>query len=122
MPAAGATAGIGTGRLPGQEVIDLSVCLAILKKAIVTIPVLIMIILYLIRSNMSETSQHHRVTTGSPISFSNETETTTTPLSDIIDTDEDDKPSITATDSEWSRIRRKLNFTFSEVLKKKHAT
>ena len=69
---------------------------------------------------MSETTQHHRVTTtGSPISFYNET---TTPLSDIIDTDEDDKPSITATDSEWSRIRRKLNFTFSEVLKKKHAT
>ena len=55
MPAAGATA-IGTARLPGQDPIDLGVCMAILKKAIVGIPVLIMIILYLIRSNIPEKS------------------------------------------------------------------
>ena len=51
MPAGGA-ATIGTGRV-GQEALDLSVCLAILKKAIVLIPVLIMVILYLIRTQMS---------------------------------------------------------------------
>jgi hypothetical protein len=53
MPAAGATA-IGTGgRFGGQEAIDLSVCLTLLKKTIVTFPLLIMIVLYLIRSNMA---------------------------------------------------------------------
>ena len=41
----------------GQEAIDLSVCLAILKKAIVAIPLLIMIILYLIRCNMTQENQ-----------------------------------------------------------------
>ena len=41
----------------GQEAIDLSVCLAILKKAIVAIPLLIMIVLYLIRCNMTPENQ-----------------------------------------------------------------
>ena len=60
MPAAGAST-IGTGRLPGQEAIDLSVCLAILKKAIVAIPLLIMIVLYLIRCNMpSDTNSQNK--------------------------------------------------------------
>ena len=39
-----------TNRFQGQEVLDLGVCLQILKKLIVCIPILIMIILYVIRS------------------------------------------------------------------------
>ncbi len=50
MPEPGQTA-IGTARLPGQDPLDLSVCMAILKKAIVFIPVVIMIILYIIRAS-----------------------------------------------------------------------
>ena len=65
MPAAGATA-IGTGRIPGQEAIDLSVCIAILKKTIVAMPVVIMIILYLIRRNMTQPPDEQQT-------FSNET-------------------------------------------------
>ena len=67
MPAAGATT-IGTGRLPGQEAIDLSVCLAILKKAIVMIPVLIMIILYLIKNNMAYTEETDALSNSTVIS------------------------------------------------------
>ena len=48
---------ISSDFFPGQEAIDLSVCLAILKKAIVAIPLLIMIILYLIRCNMTPENQ-----------------------------------------------------------------
>jgi len=70
MPAAGAST-IGTGRLPGQEAIDLSVCLAILKKAIVAIPLLIMIVLYLIRCNMPSEDQTTLDPTDSFISKTN---------------------------------------------------
>ena len=48
---------ISSDFFPGQEAIDLSVCLAILKKAIVAIPLLIMIVLYLIRCNMTPENQ-----------------------------------------------------------------
>ena len=40
----------GQSRFNGQEVLDLGVCLQIVKKALVTIPIIIMIVLYVIRS------------------------------------------------------------------------
>ena len=45
-----ATESNGTSRFQGQEVLDLGVCLQIVKKALVTIPIIIMIVLYVIRS------------------------------------------------------------------------
>ena len=50
MPAAATTI---SGR-PGQEALDLSVCVAILKKALVLIPILVMIIVYLIQNHLPE--------------------------------------------------------------------
>ena len=40
----------GQSRFNGQEVLDLGVCLQIVKKALVTLPIIIKIVLYVIRS------------------------------------------------------------------------
>ena len=54
MPA-GASAAASHGQFPGQEALDLKVCMNILKKAIVLIPVFIMLIIYVIRVTLT----HH---------------------------------------------------------------
>ena len=49
MPAGGAVAtGIG-----GEDVIDLGVCIKLLKKSIVLIPLLIMLVIFLIRVTLT---------------------------------------------------------------------
>ena len=49
MPAGGGAA----GQLPGQDAIDLKVCMNLLKKAIVLLPLLIMLIIFIIRKTMT---------------------------------------------------------------------
>ena len=97
MPAAGATA-IGTGRIPGQEAIDLSVCIAILKKAIVAIPVVIMIILYLIRRNLTYDNPEE------PVSVFNDTST----LFEDINTTNDPFEAVVRDQDVTKRLRRLL--------------
>lgn len=50
MPAGGGAANAG---MPGQEPLDLGVCISILKKAIVLLPVLIMLIIYLVKVTLT---------------------------------------------------------------------
>ena len=50
MPAGGGAANAG---MPGQEPLDLGVCISILKRAIVFLPVLIMLIIYLVKVTLT---------------------------------------------------------------------
>jgi hypothetical protein len=61
MPRAGA-ANIGAGRGAGQDALDLSICIAILKKALVIIPIIIMILIYLISSQIPKHNKDKDVT------------------------------------------------------------
>ena len=50
MPAGGGASGTA---MPGQEPLDLGVCMNILKKAIVFLPVLIMLLIYLVKVTLT---------------------------------------------------------------------
>ena len=45
------------GREPGQDALDLGVCIKILKKAIVLLPLLIMVIIFLVKITLTEKPQ-----------------------------------------------------------------
>ena len=85
MPAAATTI---SGR-PGQEALDLSVCVAILKKALVLIPILVMIIVYLIQNHLPEDQSEQPVEYDYLIdsNFTNVTNDTELILSDSGDDD-----------------------------------
>ena len=65
----------GQSRFNGQEVLDLGVCLQIVKKALVTLPIIIMIVLYVIRSYAHAHAPKDSIATNSSLIVTDEQNT-----------------------------------------------